>query len=142
MIIAEPGSSVCLARAVPTTSVMPITFYVTVPEQGHEYLDLLHKGRIVARVNTIDCDTHLWIEHVYVQPEHRGHGHGRRLIEVLLDRHAGRQFALCASPFEWCAGGARTRPGLSSEELSRWYARLGFRYDRPGMSGSHMAWSP
>ncbi|MGZ3140422.1 GNAT family N-acetyltransferase [Lentzea chajnantorensis] len=126
MIANLDGERVHLTRSATATSIMPATFFVTAPESGHEYLDLLHAGQVVATVNTIDCHVRLWVERVYVTPEHRGKGHGRQLMEAVFARNPGRTFALACSPLE---RGRVGRPALSRVELRKWYERLGFSHD-------------
>lgn len=57
----------------------------------------------------------MWIDTIKVDPEHRGNGHGTRLLSLVLALHPARTAGLSAP----------------TSALAAWYAQSGFRSAGP-----------
>ena len=78
-----------------------------------------------------------FVRAVHVAPKHRGHGRGRRIMELIIaDAQAdGVPLAIRPEPYDDCP--------LTEGALATWYARLGFHYIGGWWDGTLMLqWKP
>lgn len=82
-----------------------------------------------------DCEEkELEIVNVYVSPENRGNGNGRKLVESAID-YARENGYETVSLYAY----AQEEGGLTTEQLINWYSSMGFESD--GDDSSLMTYS-
>jgi len=99
-------------------------------------ITLLDGADEIGSVTLIDCGpAGMWIDSIYVDPDHRGGGLGYRLFDQAMEMCDGRDVGLAVGPHE-----RRSRPatnGLNAGKLRAWYARWGFVEDNGPDNAMH-----
>ncbi|UQA96717.1 GNAT family N-acetyltransferase [Streptomyces halobius] len=121
---------------------MPAPVLVCETDDNETWLLLRLGDRFVGYLDVIDCGDELWVMEVGVHPDHRGHGHGTRLLKALLDGNPGSQIALSCGSFAPGHVWRRAPEGLTDPVLAAWYARHGFRLEPDDEDGRRMVRLP
>jgi len=90
-------------------------------ERPLDRIDATHDGREIGFVTyhqATDGD-YVWIKGMYVDPDYRGHGIGRRLIDEVSKRNAEKDLGLRARPFR--------DMNMSQQQLEKFYSSMGFK---------------
>ncbi|MER6982601.1 GNAT family N-acetyltransferase [Streptomyces carpinensis] len=121
----------------------PPTLRLTRETDDNELWLLLRlNGLLIGYLQVIDCGHELWVMEIGVHPEHRGHGHGTRLLRALLDENPSAQIAGSCGSFAPDHVWRRARTGMPDTALAAWYERHGFRPDRDDEDSRRMVRLP
>ena len=83
----------------------------------HRY-DILHDDEVAGEMEVSNRDKFMVLNRIYINPEHRGMGHAKDAMKILIDYADANNKIIALTPDNvW---------GASKEKLRKWYSSLGF----------------
>jgi len=83
----------------------------------HSY-DILHNDDVAGEMEVSNRDKYMVLNRIYINPEHRGMGHAKDAMKILIDYADKNNKIIALTPDNvW---------GASKQKLRKWYSSLGF----------------